>query len=92
MERWKCYGSIRGDCGVVHRSEQAAQAHCAEDGMHCVALGGGAYSDRVPVMSQGDHGACVCGAPLAYYAEEGDYGCSDRPYYAGHLSPDPDCR
>lgn len=50
-EIWTCEGSVRGACGVAHRSEAAARRCCDRD---AIAVrrgnpGGGAYSDRVPV-------------------------------------------
>jgi len=47
---WTCEGSVRGECGKRHRSEDAAAAHCREDG-RAVKRGHGssAYSDRRPV-------------------------------------------
>ncbi len=47
---WTCEGSVRGGCGVRHRSEAAAQEHCRRDD-RAVKRGNGrnSYSDRMPV-------------------------------------------
>lgn len=44
---WTCEGSVRGECGKRHRTEDAAVAHCREDD-RAVKRGHGssAYSDR----------------------------------------------
>lgn len=46
---WTCRGSVRGGCGVNHRSYAAARACCERDGRD-VKRGHGAasYSDRYP--------------------------------------------
>lgn len=46
---WTCIGSVRGACGVKHRSEDAARACCARDHAGCRSQGATAYSDREPV-------------------------------------------
>ena len=43
---YKCVGSVRGTCGIAHRSLAAAHECCARDRRKCAGLGGGAYSDR----------------------------------------------
>lgn len=60
--RWTCRGSVRGACGVMHASEEAAQDHCDAD-MRAVRKGHGAsaYSDRWPVEVHG-HGGKRAGA------------------------------
>lgn len=47
---WTCEGSVRGECGVKHRTESAAADHCRKH-MRDVKAGHGpnAYSDRRPV-------------------------------------------
>ena len=40
------WGSVRGDCGHVHRTLDAAIACLERDRRQCSRLGGGAYSDR----------------------------------------------
>ncbi len=47
--KWLCAGGVRGGCGVLHRSREAAKLHCAKDHRACEALGGGAYSDRAVI-------------------------------------------
>jgi hypothetical protein len=45
-------GALRGECGVSHRSYDAAHAHCERDHRDVVrGNGGSAYSDRRPVAS-----------------------------------------
>jgi hypothetical protein len=46
MIRYTCIGSVRGCCGVAHRTLEGAAAHCERDQRACASLGGGAYSDR----------------------------------------------
>ncbi len=60
--RWTCHGSVRGTCGVMHVSEEAAQSHCDAD-MRAVRKGHGksAYSDRYPAEVHG-HGGKRAGA------------------------------
>ena len=43
---YTCIGSVRMECGVVHRSYDVAARHVEEDRRVCIAIGGGAYSDR----------------------------------------------
>lgn len=57
MAKWTCRGSIRGECGVTHRSAAAAEAHCARDGRDCREAGG--YSDRTPTLVEPDYGRIV---------------------------------
>lgn len=49
MDYWTCEGSVRGDCGTRHRTEQAAIEHCLRD-HRAVQRGHGesSYSDRRP--------------------------------------------
>jgi len=42
--RWTCNGSVRGDCGIMHRSREAASKCCDRDMKGCNKQGG--YSDR----------------------------------------------
>jgi len=42
---YSCFGPVRGDCGVNHRSHRTATACCARDHAGCNSQGG--YSDRV---------------------------------------------
>ncbi len=51
MTRWMCVGSVRGCCGVAHRTRDAAERCSAADQRDCASLGGGAYSDRRPVSA-----------------------------------------
>lgn len=46
--RWECVGAVRGACGILHRSERAANHCCKRDGAGCRSQGG--YSDRRPVL------------------------------------------
>jgi len=47
---YTCRGSVRGACGVRHRTRETAQACCDRDGRGCRAgHGRAAYSDRYPV-------------------------------------------
>ncbi len=47
MEKWTCSGSVRGGCGITHRSYGAAERCCERDGRQC--RDGGGYSDRSPI-------------------------------------------
>jgi hypothetical protein len=46
--RWTCKGSVRGSCGIKHRSRGAAERCCDKDGRDCDAGSPGSYSDRKP--------------------------------------------
>ena len=47
---WTCSGPVRGECGVNHRTHDAAERHCAKDRRDVKrGHGGAAYSDRRPV-------------------------------------------
>ena len=47
--KWTCIGSVRGSCGIAHRTREASQAHCRQDNRDCkVGCGQNAYSDRYP--------------------------------------------
>jgi len=46
-------GAVRGDCGHRHRTVIAAQECARQDQQDCRSLGGGAYSDREPIRSDG---------------------------------------
>jgi len=50
---YTCSGSVRGCCGVTHRTIDAARRCCDRDQRGCASLGGGAYSDRSVVASDG---------------------------------------
>ena len=51
---YTCCGSVRGYCGVHHRSIEAAGRCCAQDARDVRrGHGGGAYSDRAPVAVEG---------------------------------------
>ncbi len=56
--KWSCSGSVRGSCGITHRSFKAAQACCDKDhravtkGQWSGALTR-AYSDRAPYPIDG---------------------------------------
>ena len=43
---YTCWGSVRGGCGIAHRSLQAAAACIRRDARGCKRQGG--YSDREP--------------------------------------------
>jgi hypothetical protein len=52
--KWTCEGDVRGRCGVMHRSYDAAEQHCAQDqaGVRRASpstFPTQAYSDRRPV-------------------------------------------
>jgi hypothetical protein len=44
MKRYTTYGHVRGQCGHVHETMEAAEACAARDGDGCHSQGG--YSDR----------------------------------------------
>ena len=49
--KYTCEGSVRGKCGIIHRTRAAAEAHCDADHRACRALNGSgsltqSYSDR----------------------------------------------
>lgn len=48
--RWTCAGSVRGCCGITHRTLKAAMACCAKDQQGCAGQGG--YSDRKPEVAK----------------------------------------
>lgn len=51
MIYWICKGSVRGTCGVKHKTEKASQKHCEKDDRDCKRGNGeNSYSDRQPVM------------------------------------------
>lgn len=54
FDRYEAFGSVRGSCGHVHRTAEAAQACADRDRRACRALGGGANSDRA-VRAIGNH-------------------------------------
>jgi len=43
---YTCSGNVRGDCGVKHRTIEAAARCCRRDSVGCHRQGG--YSDRFP--------------------------------------------
>lgn len=52
--KWTCKGSVRGECGITHRSYESAARCCARDGAAVRRAYPGtyptqAYSDRAPV-------------------------------------------
>lgn len=55
---YTCSGTVRGDCGIKHRTPEAADRHARRDGKHCAAQGG--YSDRV-VVDQDGNVTAICG-------------------------------
>ena len=50
---WTCLGNVRGQCGVRHRTQDTASAHCDQDDRD-VRRGHGrlAYSDRRPTQAE----------------------------------------
>lgn len=50
LVRWTCNGSVRGCCGITHRTLEAAMACCAKDQQGCARQGG--YSDRKPMVAE----------------------------------------
>jgi hypothetical protein len=54
---------VRGECGIAHRTQSAAEQCCDRDHRVCKHTGG--YSDRVPVRVDHSDGTCIaCGSPL----------------------------
>jgi hypothetical protein len=52
---WTCIGEVRGECGVKHRTEQAAQKCCDRDNRDCKrGHGPRSYSDRYPEKNESD--------------------------------------
>jgi hypothetical protein len=50
---YTCRGSVRGCCGVKHRTYGAARAHCEQDHRDVVKGNGrGSYSDRQPEVER----------------------------------------
>jgi hypothetical protein len=52
--KWTCDGDVRGGCGVMHRTRDAAEQHCAQDQAgvrraYSSEFPTRAYSDRHPV-------------------------------------------
>lgn len=67
--KWTCEGSVRGSCGIQHRSYEAAQKCCERDqtkvrSAYPSQFPTRAYSDRAPVpvddeaKQQADEMAC----------------------------------
>lgn len=52
--RYHAIGSVRGPCGHEHRSIETAERCRRRDAAACHALGGGAYSDRVVLRTDGE--------------------------------------
>lgn len=48
-ERYTCFGSVRGKCGITHKTLNAAYACCERDQRDCKRARG--YSDRTPVVA-----------------------------------------
>lgn len=60
MTRYTTKGSVRGQCGHMHRTIDSADRCAAKDRRDCAGLGGGAYSDReVYVVTDGRIGSAV---------------------------------
>ena len=52
--RYHASGSVRGSCGHQHRSIETAERCRRRDAAACASLGGGAYSDRVVLRTDGE--------------------------------------
>ena len=52
--RYHASGSVRGSCGHAHRSIETAERCRRRDSAACSSLGGGAYSDRVVLRTDGE--------------------------------------
>ncbi len=81
-EQWTCEGSVRGGCGITHRSEAAADKCCAADQRGCARVGG--YSDRVPTRLDSGDGECQCGSPLVYDEIDEVWRCQANGNTVGH--------
>lgn len=64
--RWTCRGDVRGDCGVIHRSAETAQAHVESDHAACALPPTRGYSDRVVVDAGSGEQAQVCGKSCSH--------------------------
>ncbi len=51
---YTCKGSVRGECGHTHRTLVGAARCLHRDQRACTSLGGGAYSDRTIVRTDGE--------------------------------------
>lgn len=52
-QTYTCAGSVRGNCGIAHKSLRTAAHCCKSDSVYCSRTGG--YSDRA-VYRHGDNG------------------------------------
>tara|TARA_R100000656_G_scaffold104176_2_gene76316 strand:+ start:35042 stop:35512 length:471 start_codon:yes stop_codon:yes gene_type:complete len=71
--RYSAEGSVRGNCGHNHRSIDTACACLLRDQRDCASLGGGTYSDRKVVRSDGrplNYGERERVNSCLYYKEE----------------------
>ena len=50
---YTCKGPVRGECGHTHRTLVGAARCLHRDQRACTSLGGGAYSDRTIVRTDG---------------------------------------
>ena len=82
-EKWTCQGSVRGECGVIHRTREAADRCCLQDHNGCHRTGG--YSDRRPVRLDETDGTCPqCGSPVVWDPDEHVWVCQAHPWTEGH--------
>lgn len=54
MTMYTTRGSVRGTCGHKHKTIEAAVKCQTRDAVRCGSLGGGAYSDRIVVRTDGE--------------------------------------
>ena len=70
---WSAVGSVRGDCGHMHRTIRGAAECVLRDRRACRRLPGGAsYSDRVVVAMWGTPAVAQIVEPSAEQADEID--------------------
>lgn len=64
--RWTCNGSVRGSCGINHRTRKAASKCCERDMKGCNKQGG--YSDRyvTEVRKIRSNGGCGLDNPCRF--------------------------
>ena len=63
IAHYTCIGSVRPDCGVHHRTREAADRCLHREGRQIQALGGGAFSDRA-VKAVTDEGNAIEPPPV----------------------------
>ena len=73
--RWTTEGPVRGSCGHMHRTEEAALACLDRDSRGCASQGG--YSDRRVVTVPAVPVCPACGAQHGGENYDGVYYCSE---------------